>query len=223
MTQWLFVGGMGRTGTALLAWCLGLHPDIEMGAQESLLPLKLRRLFEPLPGLLPGALEWRCGEAVHEQTEHLFTYGRNVGGEPEGVVRDPGDVARACLRGLQEHLAPDKAYLGDRSAAYSVLWPQVRELCPGSEIVYIDREPGATASSWVRMGFAGTEEEARVEIEQRTATAQQCTGARWLTLEELEQWPQDVLSKLLMDLGLDPLALPWEQVVAQIHGPQRLD
>lgn len=216
MSEWLFVSGAGRTGTKLLAWCLAQHPQIEMCVHESNVALEVFRLFEFQP--LPAPLVWQHGGGTREEIAHLFKYGPNL-----QVERPATAIAQAALAGMAERLAPAKAYLGDKSPRYTIEWPLLRELCPGCEIVFIDRELEATAQSWVKVGFATDADEARNEIIRRVRTAQGCPGARWLTLEELKHWPQDVLSKLLMDLGLDPLALPWERVVAQITGPARLD
>jgi hypothetical protein len=214
MTRWLFVSGAGRTGTKLLAWCLAQHPDVALCTHEANVAPKLMSLCEGPP----APIIWHCGEAVYEQTMHLWGYD-----EYWAQRWRPQEIARAALEGLRVLLAPGKLYIGDKSPAYTMLWPLLRELCPGCEIVYIERELEATMRSWLRVGFAADEDQARNEIIRRVRTSQGCPGARWLTLEELEAHPREVLGNLLVDLGLDPSALPWKQVERQILGDGRLD
>jgi len=215
--RWLFVSGAARTGMTLLAWCLAQHPAVAMCVHESNLAPKLLRLFDPLPGETVGPLEWRCGEAVYEETCHLICQAADG-----SLEHDPADLARAALRGILKSLAAGRMYAGDKSPAYTMTWPLLRELCPGCEIVFIERDIEPTIASWIRVGFGSHPEAIREEIERRVASARECPGAHWVKLEELEVRPREVLGELLVGLGLDPEALPWGMVEAQIGGTGRV-
>lgn len=212
MTDWLFVSGPGRSGTKLLAWCLGQHPDIRMGVHESAIAEQVLKLFKP-SAVSNFPVEWTADGGLYWfQTAHLLG-----GGLEYEYELEPERMAAAALAGLRDNLCPDKRYLGDKAPGYCETWPLVRQLCPRSRFVFIKRDVDASVQSWQRQGFCnGDEAEIRRTIKARLAHAAACPGAIWLELEALNAAPEEQLSKVFVALDLDPARAPWEGIVAQV-------
>jgi hypothetical protein len=211
VAEWLFVGGAGRTGTTLLAWCLAQHPDILMSAYESALPLQLIRLLDPgSPDADP--VRWH-DEAGTEwlQTGHQFrwSYGPSV--------LDARDCAAAMLRGLAESQTGYR-YIADKYPAYAQTWPALRALCPGCRIIFITRGRKATVDSWMRLGWVETRAQAEKMIYWREACAWTCPDAIWVRLEDLNRDHYGVMTDLFQRLDLDPGRANWELIKYQVWG-----
>lgn len=193
--KWLFCSGTGRSGTTLLAWILSRHPDIYMSMHEANLPTQMQDLFLPDT----GPITWTGERGTHYQSAHMVRYSPDMR-ERLGAL----ELAQACLRGLHEHVAKmGYQYFGDKSPAYSVDWPTVRELCPGAKFVFIHRDVEATLQSFLKMPWGFTDlEQTRQEIERRQTSAYACPDAYHLNLEDLEAQPEHTLDLLLTHLGL---------------------
>jgi hypothetical protein len=208
--EWLFVGGMMRTGTTLMARLLTLHPEGFVTA-ECGWPLTTYWSFAAPPAGY-GYAEfggWRGDSSIRVQwpAKRIEQYD------------DPASVTRAMCDGYVSRLHPEVRVCGDKWPNFGALhadgsgrrvWEDLRVVWPDCKLLWMDRDFEAAIESACRTWPHGDEATFRAQAKERRIGQRLCEDAYWVRLEALNANPREVIEGVLEFANLPAETYPWE-------------
>lgn len=206
---WAWVTGPPRSGTTLMCLLLNLHPGCRMEG-ETHFASHLLQVFrgDGLRHNWHHHILWDGGE--HQRLMSLPRL-RETGPDRTAI-----DCARASAWSLRD-LAGSPAVYGDKSPLYCMEWPSVVEVFPDSKWVVMDRELGACAASLQKQSWGETDfAAATATVKRYKASAEAVPGIR-VSLGALETDHREVISGVLVYLGLDEETYPWDEAALRFE------
>ena len=196
--RYVFVGGLHRSGTTLLADCLEAHPDVR-GLPHALAP-EGEGVF--LQGAIPhDALAGVPGEWAGDPAMHMV----------EGGPWDRLEVAERLRRDWDRWYPPGGAWRVEKSPVNLLRARLYQQLFPACQFVFVVRHPVAVAratAKWSDRDEAGLV--AHWEAAHRLWAEDAGRLHNWMVvrLEDLCADPERELARLFAFLRLEPAAPP---------------
>jgi hypothetical protein len=210
--EWLFVGGIARSGTTLMSRLLTLHPEAFVTA-ECGWPLNIYWGLTLPPGYTMAT--WRHGPSG-KTYRASWTLPRLK--QYEGAA---AEVVRAMCEGYVERLHPEVRVAGDKWPMLGAMhptipgrrvWEDLRLIMPECKILFMDRALEAAAASAVRVWpTQATTATYRRQATERLEGQRECTDAFWVRLEALNADPREVMEGVLEFADLPAATYPWEE------------
>ena len=219
--QWLFVGGIARSGTTLMARLLTLHPEGFVTAECG----------------YPLALWWGL---TMPPAGYTFAHWQGAGQEastPWILPRlrqydDPAEVVRAMCEGYIERLHPTVRVCGDKTPMLGALhprrdgrrvWEDLRLLWPDCKLLWMDRPLEEAIASGLRVWPHRKEADQRADALERLDGQRLCADALWVPLADLNARPREVLGEVLNWVGLPQAAYPWDEALKYFEPGHRVN
>ena len=233
--EWLFVGGMPRTGTALCQHLLNLHPDCHIIGEVSF-EVCLLKAFRP--GITPNQVTAVFRNTIGEVARYPWGMSR-IWEDPE--EDDALDWVRRMMAGARSRY-PDALVWGARNNIYGHHWEQLRKLFPNCKIIVMDRDveevvesilacdwwledpcPPETQADEREVWFTRRRHSTRGAVLQVRELMRPCPGAKWVQLAELNASPREVITDLLSWVGLRADTYPWDVAMARFVEGARIN
>lgn len=152
----IFVVGLPRSGTTLLATMLGAHPDIDCGPETfffARLPADHAPLLDP-DGWPQRATDYVCSLRLRDSPVHEL-YGRSRDDIHAALAERPPSLA-AMLESLaaSRAQASGKHRWAEKTPRHMGRLPLIRRTFPDAAIVRVVRDPRAAALSMTSLPFA---------------------------------------------------------------------
>ena len=196
--RYVFVGGLHRSGTTLLARCLEAHPEVR-GLSHAPVP-------EGEGAYLQGAIPHTArhgipGAFAQDEAQHLA----------EGGPYDTLEVRDRLRSDWEPWFAPGGAWRVEKSPVNLLRARLYQALFPASQFVFVVRHPVASARAVSR--WSGRDEGALLEhweAAHRRLVDDLPHLHCWLVVryEDLTAAPEAELARVLAFLGLDPIPPP---------------
>jgi hypothetical protein len=205
---WLFVGGLSRSGTTLMARLLSLHPEAWVSAECGWVLNLLWGMTCPPAGY--SHAHFRAGGdevAVPWIMPRIGTY------------HDAHDVTRAMCEGFADCLHPEARVIGDKWPMLGALhpdgsgrrvWEDLRELWPECRLLWMNRDLEATVRSALRAWPGQKAAVRRAQAFERLEGQGLCEDAYWVQLEHLNARPRSIMEGVLEFANLPAETYPWE-------------
>lgn len=218
--EWLFIGGISRSGTTLMARLLSLHPEAFITA-ETFFALDLYwGLTCPPSGY--NYADFRCGVEVRT-VSWMF---------PRLTSYDSAeDITRAMCVGYMEHLHPEARVVGDKTpmpgAFHPIdgsrrVWEDLRHLWPDCRLLFMDRDLDEAVASAKRV-WNEPEDVARAQALERREGQRLCPDGFRVQLEELNADPRRVMSMVLRWANLPISTYPWDEFDVYFQSGHRVN
>ncbi len=233
--DWLFVGGMPRSGTALCQHLLNLHPDCHIIGERSL-EIGLLQAFRP--GINPRYVTATFSNLFGEAVSFAWDMSRICMDPEEG---DALDWVRRMMAGARSRY-PGALVWGGCNNTYGGHWQQLRELFPECKILVMDRDVDEVVDSvlrqdwWVQdpcppetepdrreQWFTRRRRSTREAVREVRGLMEPCPGAKWLQLAELNAHPRREIASLLTWAGLDVGTYPWDTAMERFVPGARIN
>lgn len=222
--EWLFVGGIARSGTTLMARLLTLHPECWVTA-ECGWPLDIYWGMTIPPGYSIAQWQHNSGGSWRASwvLPRLAQYEK----------ASPAEVVRAMCEGYMERLHPQARVCGDKwpmlGAKHPAIegrrvWEDLREIMPGCKLLFMDRNLADATASAVRVWptQAGVRMYRR-QAQERLAGQKLCEDAYWVKLEVLNKKPREIMEGVLEFANLPADAYPWDAFDAHFKEGHRVN
>ena len=187
--RFLFLCGVGRSGTTALGTLMNLHPRVAVGVERyKLLAMRSQTLAQFTPA--------------------LFSYDRFFSFEPQ----DTNVKAVPIYEALKDKYR-DALYVGDKVPRYYTKLRILNERFDRPWIIYIVREPGAVARSW-NARADNPKDGWPADNDYRKAVAE-WNAANRIALSQLQRTPERFLVVCYDDLfpfGIDVVSVLFERL-----------
>lgn len=208
--EWLFIGGISRSGTTLMARLLSLHPECLITA-ECGWPLALWWGLTRPPSEYSMAL-WRANDGIERGARWLL---------PRLCqYDDPAENVRGMCDGYLDCLHPEVRVGGDKWPALGSLatpdgnerlWQLLRMLWPDCKLLFMHR-PFEEAMASARRTWPNEDHTLRVrQTRERLEGEALCSDAYHVELENLNARPHEVMVDVLEFANLSAETYPWDK------------
>ena len=221
--DWLFVGGIMRSGTTLMARLLSLHPEGFVTAECGWSLDIYWGLALPPAGYSYAKFGTRGSTKTATVQWHTLRLSQ---------YDDPVAVTRAMLDGYIDRLHPGVRVCGDKWPLFGALhpdgsgrrcWEDLRVVWPDCKILWMNRDYEAAIASACRTWPHGEEATWRTNALERLEGQRLCPDAHWVQLEDLNARPREIMEGVLEFAGLDGADYPWEKFDAHFVEGHRVN